>query len=124
MKKGSTFLLILLSVGFCTFLLGVFVGRSVRGESPIIEVAVPGITQTTESTTSVVTTESKQLVNINTASAAHLDTLPGIGPVLAERIVAYREKNGPFRKITDIANVEGIGAETMLKILDHITVED
>ena len=124
MKKGGTFLLLLLSIGFCTFLLGLFVGRSVRGEPPIIEVAAPNVLEQTENTISVTPTESKQLININTASVALLDTLPGIGPVLAERIVAYRENHGPFQKTTDIAQVEGIGAEKMLNMLDQITVED
>lgn len=62
-------------------------------------------------------------VNINTASAAELDTLPGIGPGYAERIVAYRETNGPFQKIEDIQNVPGIGPATFERIRDLITVQ-
>jgi competence protein ComEA len=62
-------------------------------------------------------------VNINTASAAELDALPGIGPSYAERIVAYRESNGPFAQIEDIQNVPGIGPVTFEQIRDLITVE-
>ena len=48
-------------------------------------------------------------VNINTASAKELMTLNGIGAKVAERIVAYREANGPFKKAEDLKKVEGIG---------------
>jgi competence protein ComEA len=63
-------------------------------------------------------------VNINTASAAELDTLPGIGPGYAERIIAYREANGPFQHIEDIQNVPGIGPATFARIKGLITTGD
>lgn len=62
------------------------------------------------------------LVNINTASQQELDTLPEIGPALAQRIIAYRTAKGPFAKIEDIQNVSGIGPVTFEKIKDLITV--
>ena len=62
------------------------------------------------------------LVNINTASQNQLEELPEIGPVTAQRIIAYRETNGPFLKIEDIQKVEGIGQATFEKIKDLITV--
>ncbi|HEC21611.1 MAG TPA: hypothetical protein ENI95_01700 [Chloroflexi bacterium] len=62
-------------------------------------------------------------ININTASEAELETLPGIGPVLAQRIVEYREANGPFATIEDIQKVAGIGPATFEDIRDLITVE-
>lgn len=49
------------------------------------------------------------LININTATAAELDTLPGIGEVLAQKIIEYRAKNGLFSSISDIKGVSGIG---------------
>lgn len=52
------------------------------------------------------------LVDINTATAEELETLPGIGPTLAQRIVDYRTQNGPFETIEDIMNVSGIGLAT------------
>lgn len=61
-------------------------------------------------------------ININTASAAELDALPGIGPGYAERIVAYRESHGPFATIEEIQNVPGIGPATFARIKDMITV--
>ena len=60
---------------------------------------------TTVSTT--VGTDAK--VNINTASAKELMTLNGVGAKVAERIVTYREANGPFKKVEDLKKVEGIG---------------
>ncbi|MBI5877939.1 MAG: helix-hairpin-helix domain-containing protein [Chloroflexi bacterium] len=62
-------------------------------------------------------------VNINTADAAELDTLPGIGPELAQRIIAYRQAHGPFARIEDLDNVSGIGPSTLERLRDLITVQ-
>ncbi len=62
------------------------------------------------------------LVNINTADQALLDTLPGIGPALAQRIIQYREINGPYKSTEDIKNVSGIGEKSFEKLKDKITV--
>ena len=61
-------------------------------------------------------------VNINTASAEQLQTLPGIGPSTAARIIADREQNGPFRTIEDLTRITGIKEGTMSKIRAYITV--
>lgn len=61
-------------------------------------------------------------VNINTATAAELETLPRIGPTTAQRILEYREANGPFATIEDIQNVPGIGPATFEGFQDMITV--
>ncbi len=63
------------------------------------------------------------LVNINTADAALLETVPGIGPSIASRIIAYREENGPFEQVDDLTKVDGIGAVTLEKIRPYVTVE-
>jgi len=63
------------------------------------------------------------LVNVNTATAAELETLPRIGPAMAQRIAEYREANGPFAAIEDIQNVPGIGPATFEGLKDLITVE-
>jgi len=60
-------------------------------------------------------------VNINTAGAAALEALPGIGPSLAQRILDYRQANGPFAQIQDIQEVSGIGPATFAEIQDLIT---
>ena len=64
------------------------------------------------------------LININTASAELLTELPGIGSKLAERIVAYRENNGPFRYKSERLEVSGIGTGTYRELEDLITVEE
>jgi len=62
------------------------------------------------------------LVNINLAAQTELETLPGIGPVIAARIITYREENGPFSQPEAIQNVSGIGPATFEKIRELITV--
>ncbi len=62
-------------------------------------------------------------VNINTASQADLETLPGIGPATAEKIITYRETVGPFNTIEEIQNVSGIGPATFEEIKANIVVE-
>ena len=61
-------------------------------------------------------------VNINTAGVDELVALPGIGKAYAERIVDYREKNGPFKRVEDILNVRGIGEKTYERIKDRLTL--
>jgi len=73
-----------------------------------------------ESTKPAVVNQGK--ININTASLAQLDALPGIGPVLSQRIIEYRQQNGLFTSIEDIKKVKGIGDKMFLKIKDQITI--
>lgn len=63
------------------------------------------------------------LIRINTATLEELDSLPGIGPAIAQRIIDYRENNGGFKTIEEISEVSGIGEATFAKIKDLITVE-
>ncbi len=62
-------------------------------------------------------------ININTAAAAELETLPRIGPKVAQRIVDFRSQNGNFKKIEEIMKVKGIGEKLFNQIKDLITVE-
>jgi competence protein ComEA len=62
------------------------------------------------------------LVNINTATASELETLPGVGEVTAQRIIEYREANGPFESIEEIQEVSGIGPKTFAGMEEMITV--
>ena len=61
-------------------------------------------------------------ININTATAEELDSLPDIGPAYAQKIIDYREEHGGFESIEDIQNVAGIGPKTFEKLKDLITV--
>jgi competence protein ComEA len=65
---------------------------------------------------------STAVVNLNTATASDLEGLPGIGAKTAARIVEYRQKNGPFKKIEELMNVRGVGEKNFLKLKPQITV--
>lgn len=62
-------------------------------------------------------------ININTATQAQLESLPGIGPSIAQRIIEYRDRNGAFTDTIDITLVTGIGPSTYAKIKDRITTD-
>lgn len=69
-----------------------------------------------------VTPKTSGPVDINTATLDELQTLKGIGPSLAQRIIDYREEYGPFTSVEDLLNVKGIGEATLNKFRDHVTV--
>src|SRR5436309_8131413 len=69
-----------------------------------------------------VSTTSSDIINLNTASAAQIATLPGIGPKTADLIIQYRQKNGGFKKVEEIMNVRGVGEKSFLKLKSRITV--
>ena len=70
----------------------------------------------------VVSATSSDIINLNTASAAQIATLPGIGPKTADLIIQYRQKNGGFKKVEEIMNVRGVGEKSFLKLKSRITV--
>lgn len=63
-------------------------------------------------------------VQVNTASRGELERLPGIGPVIAERIIAYRESFGPFKEIDELKKIHGIGSVKINKIAPYISFND
>jgi competence protein ComEA len=87
---------------------------------PYVEGASPVILEEPAATEAPV--ENTELININFASQAELESLPGIGPTTAQKIIQYREQNGPFLTTEDVINVPGIGPGTYERIKDLITV--
>jgi competence protein ComEA len=63
------------------------------------------------------------VIDINAAALAELDLLPGIGPVMARRIIDNREKAGPFKTVDDLGRVRGIGPKTIERLRAHVRVE-
>lgn len=126
MKNKVSVLLAVVTALFVGFTLGLFVGRNTG--SGTVTLAVPAQMQTAPTTAATAPTQTVPEetvsfpVNINTADVDTLTALPGIGRVLAERIVAYRRQNGPFRAVEEIMKVEGIGEKKAEAILDLITV--
>ena len=125
-----------LTLLFASFTLGFLAGRS-TAPGDVIITQLPQVTQAPDRAMPVLPPEpaetaapsqeaasvSSGLININTATAAQLDTLPGIGPVLAQRIIDYRQANGPFTSLSQLMLVEGIGEKRRANILPLITIE-
>jgi competence protein ComEA len=65
---------------------------------------------------------STEKVNLNTATAEQLQTLPGVGPAIAKRILDHRAKNGKFNKVEEILNVKGIGEKKFQRMKDRLVV--
>ena len=128
--------LLLCCAGFLLFGLGLYFGRttggtvlyqrpaaasSVAAEAPEAPEAPEEPDAPEETATEPEGMASR--VNLNTADAAALESLPGIGPALAQRIIDYRTANGPFQTTAEIQDVRGIGAGIYEKIKDSKTVE-
>jgi len=97
-----------------------------KSESPVVETQSFSSSSSSSSSSSGKvageTSERSGTVNINTASSSQLDSLPGIGPAYAQRIIDYRNANGGFKTIEEVKNVKGIGDKTFDKFKDQITI--
>ncbi len=116
-KAGVCFVSV--TVLFSVFLGGFFLGRN-YGHSDVELSQINAPAPVSEETTAP--TVPAESININIASVQQLATLPGIGEVLAQRIVDYRNEHGSFQKLTDLTNVEGIGEKKLEAILPYITL--
>lgn len=137
--KKAEISIIIITIVFVSFTVGFFVGRS-HGEKNInISVAENNSAfsdeiseksdtgETAEPETAFPdaaesTSQKAKIVNINTATADELETLPGIGQVLATRIIEYREQNGGFENEYEITQVRGIGEKIFSQIKEYISV--
>ncbi len=124
--------LLLLSGIFAGFLAGLYVGRNRAGQmiylvpastlpptESVVAASAPE-TPTVSEYTYPTTPDGK--IDVNRADAIDLTLIPGIGDVLAQRIVAYREQYGPFQSIEELSNVDGIGQKKLNEIIKYATV--
>lgn len=126
MKKGAM-AIVLISILLIGFAAGFLTGRSFFAAN----ITVTGVTsdqinvgKQTDSPQEAPSALKGFRINVNTASASLLETLPGIGEIAAQKIVDYRVYHGPFSSTEDLLNVEGIGPAILEQIREMITVED
>lgn len=117
--RGGISLLLALAFLGCAFLVGSFALENRSAFSFYSKAFSPGADVVNAKTAAIVSVGEP--VNINTATAEQLQTLPGIGPALAQRILSYRAENGPFASVAELTKIEGIGIKRLEKLLGHIT---
>ena len=125
MKKQPLSVLLLVTAVFAAFTLGLYAGRNSSHEAiqitGISAAARNSVSASSPTIAAAPSTEPVFPLNINTAQAHELAALPGIGDLLAQRIVDYRTANGPFPAPEELLNVEGIGTGKLEAILTLIT---
>jgi comEA protein len=112
--KAVNFLVILILVGSGFWGVRRFAPAVFLGKPDLI--AVPNEEHSQSQTTETLAPSTPELLNINTASAEELETLPNIGARMAQRIVDYREQYGKFASVNALKNVKGIGAKALEKL--------
>ena len=119
--------LLIVTYTFVIFVAGFFLGKNLN-PAPVQIQALPDATVAQLTNAAEAATEPKDttpteppIININTATSEQLQTLPSIGPVIAERIITYRNENGNFASVTDLLNVSGIGEKTLETLFDLVT---
>lgn len=124
MKNKPIAVLFLATALFIGLVAGLFLGRNCSGDPVSVSpLPVPAETHAAAAVADPSeSTESVFPIDINTADVQTLTALPGIGAVLAERIVRYREQNGPFTHVEQLKNIEDIGQTRLEAIADLITI--
>lgn len=127
MKKPKVHILVIITLVFAAFTCGLYIGRSHTGTSISVSVR-PAMQTLPPETIEAAPAPSEETVSItfpidiNLATKEQFMMLPGIGDVLAQRILDYRQENGPFSRPEDLMKVRGIGKKRMEEILELITI--
>ena len=119
--KTSQKLLIVLTLFFAAFTLGLFAGRNVA-RAPAQIRTLPAQASSAAAVSENTPPPKPAVIDLNTATAEQLQTLPGIGPVIAERIIAYRKETGGFESVGELMHVSGIGEKKLEAIWDLVTI--
>ena len=127
MRKHNVSVLLVITILFGVFTMGFFLGRSQKEDAITVCVPKELTTLPTHSPETIppVTEEPVVIsfpISINEAEKAEIMALPGIGEVLADRIIAFRDEHGDFSSAEELLNVEGIGKKRLEEIVDLITV--
>ena len=88
---------------------------------PAVAVALGSVLPTQDAVPAACVSEKEQALDLNTATQAELEELPGVGPVMAQRIVQWRERNGRFSDVRELREIEGIGEKVFAKISALVT---
>lgn len=114
MKKGNIVILSFCALFLC-MTIGIFIGRN-TGKNFI---PIPTNSHCEEMPAAAPIADEDYRLNVNTATKVQLMELPGIGDVLAQRIIDYRDENGPYRSLEELLNVSGVGMQK-LKDMQHL----
>ena len=127
MRLPKISVLVVITIVFTAFLFEFFLGRNQNHGDVIVSLPDSYLTASSseppkEEEPTQESTEITFPISINDAQKEELCALPGIGEVLAARIIAYREENGLYKAPEELLNVEGVGSKRLEEIMDLITI--
>lgn len=127
MRKPKISPLLIITILFSVFTLGFFLGKNQNPSEIIVSVPADQLIPPTETPVPQITASAETVavvfpISINRADKEDLMALPGIGEILADRILDYRQENGDFTAPEELLHVEGIGKKRLEEILDFITI--
>ena len=122
-RRGALVVLLLLAIGAGHDL---WRARRPRAHAAPVEAleapATGGASDSAAATDSLTRSGAGPVLDLNRAGAAELDALPGIGPVLARRILEHRRRNGPFRRVEELRAVRGVGPGLLARLRERVSV--